>query len=69
MNETTIGIWEEGYSSALMDMQKRTCDSCKHIRIRQYSTYEIANCRNEKCTEMFDCDVGEDFCCNKWEGR
>lgn len=51
----------------LEELQNRNCDTCKHIRITQFRDYEKAICANENCNEMFDCDVGSDFYCNKWE--
>ncbi len=46
-----------------------SCDSCKHIKITQHRNYEIATCRNEKCNEMYDCDIGDNFCCNYYEPK
>lgn len=53
----------------LEELQNRNCDNCLHLRITQFRDYEKATCTNEKCNEMFDCDVGNDFCCNKWEAK
>ena len=60
------------YDEAIKELEQlrnRSCDSCKHIRITQFRDYEKATCTNENCNEMFDCDVGSDFCCNKWENK
>lgn len=51
------------------DIESQICDNCRHINIRKFRTYEMANCTNDKCVEMFDCDVGSDFGCNKWESK
>ena len=53
----------------LEELENRKCDNCLHIRITQTRDYESAICTNEKCDEMFDCSVGDDFYCNKWEQK
>lgn len=53
----------------LEDLKSRSCDSCLYLKITKYRGYETATCTNEKCDEMFDCDVGENFYCNKWEKK
>lgn len=51
------------------NLNNRSCDNCKHIRITQFRDYETAICTNENCDEMFDSDVGNTFCCNRWESK
>lgn len=51
----------------LEELENRSCDNCTHLRITQFRDYEKATCTNENCDEMFDSDVGNNFCCNKWE--
>lgn len=53
----------------LEEAMNKTCNSCKHIRIKQFRDYEVATCTNDKCNEMCDCDVGNDFCCNQYEPK
>jgi hypothetical protein len=64
----TYDIVEFTINKVIEKLYKRTCDNCKFIFVKKYiRAGDVAFCTNTNCIEMYDCEVGDDFCCNKWE--
>jgi hypothetical protein len=49
----------------------KSCDGCKHMEITEHRNYyyEIAICRNERCKEMYDRVISDNFYCSYYEPK